>query len=252
MLPVGPGPDRVPHYPLLPQEQLVAAARRRPRPGASRFSLVTSGRGIRPGSRAPCWRRWPPSARPCPSASAPPWGLWTGGSWRSSRPRGSSVFTTTWRPRPRFSPGFAPPTPSKSGWPPSRRPRRPGWRCAPGAFWGWGRAWPSAGSWPRPSRTLAVDAIPLNFLHPLPGTRLAPRPLLAPLEALKTVAAFRLTFPDRTLIICGGRQVTLRSLAPLLFAAGADGLMTGDYLTTRGRLPGRRPADAGGHGAGSR
>ncbi len=31
--------------------------------------------------------------------------------------------------------------------------------------------------------------------------------------------------------------MTLRSLAPLLFAAGADALMTGDYLTTRGRLP---------------
>jgi biotin synthase len=38
-------------------------------------------------------------------------------------------------------------------------------------------------------------------------------------------------------IICGGRQVTLRSLTPLLFAAGADALMTGDYLTTRGRMP---------------
>ena len=40
---------------------------------------------------------------------------------------------------------------------------------------------------------LAVDAIPLNFLHPLPGTALADRPRLAPLEALKAVVAFRLT-----------------------------------------------------------
>ena len=62
-------------------------------------------------------------------------------------------------------------------------------------------------------------------------------PLLAPLTALKIVCAFRLTFPERSVIICGGRQVTLRSLTPLLFAAGADSLMTGDYLTTRGRLP---------------
>jgi biotin synthase len=61
--------------------------------------------------------------------------------------------------------------------------------------------------------------------------------LLAPLTALKIVAAFRFTFPERSVIICGGRQVTLRSLAPLLFAAGADSLMTGDYLTTRGRMP---------------
>ncbi len=43
--------------------------------------------------------------------------------------------------------------------------------------------------------------------------------------------------PHKTIIICGGRQATLRSLAPLIFAAGANGLMTGDYLTTQGRLP---------------
>ena len=84
---------------------------------------------------------------------------------------------------------------------------------------------------------LAVDAIPLNFLHPLPGTALADRPRLAPLEALKAVVAFRLMHPKRSIIICGGRQPTLRSLSPLIFAAGADSLMTGDYLTTRGRLP---------------
>ncbi|MCX5890797.1 MAG: biotin synthase BioB, partial [Deltaproteobacteria bacterium] len=84
---------------------------------------------------------------------------------------------------------------------------------------------------------LGVDAIPLNFLHPLPGTALADRPLLSPLEALKAVVAFRLMHTERSLIICGGRQATLRSLGPLVFAAGADALMTGDYLTTRGRLP---------------
>ncbi len=84
---------------------------------------------------------------------------------------------------------------------------------------------------------LPVDAIPLNFLHPLPGTALAGRPLLTPLTALQAIVAFRLRFPERSLIICGGRQVTLRSLSPLIFAAGADAVMTGDYLTTRGELP---------------
>jgi len=86
-------------------------------------------------------------------------------------------------------------------------------------------------------KALPVDAIPLNFLHPLPGTGLAHRPLLSPLEALQIIVAFRCHFPDRSLIICGGRQATLRSLAPLIFAAGANCLMTGDYLTTKGRLP---------------
>jgi biotin synthase len=86
-------------------------------------------------------------------------------------------------------------------------------------------------------KELEPAAIPLNFLNPLAGTPLEGRPLLLPLEALQATVAFRLTFPDTSLIVCGGRQVTLRSLAPLLFAAGVDSLMTGDYLTTKGCLP---------------
>jgi biotin synthase len=84
---------------------------------------------------------------------------------------------------------------------------------------------------------LEVDSIPLNFLQPIPGTPLERQGLLPPLEALQIILAFRLFFPSKRLIIAGGRAGTLRSLAPLMFAAGADALMTGDYLTTKGQLP---------------
>jgi biotin synthase len=86
-------------------------------------------------------------------------------------------------------------------------------------------------------KELEVDSIPLNFLQPIPGTPLERQRLLTPLEALQTILAFRLFFPDKSLIIAGGRMGTLRSLAPLVFAAGADALMTGDYLTTKGQVP---------------
>ena len=108
--------------------------------------------------------------------------------------------------------------------------------CA-GATGAGGERGPALGAGPGPEGPAPVDAIPLNFLHPLPGTPLSDRPRLTPLEALKAIVAFRLLFPERSLIICGGRQVTLGSLSPLIFAAGADGVMTGDYLTTQGRLP---------------
>ena len=37
------------------------------------------------------------------------------------------------------------------------------------------------------------------------------------------------------IVVCGGREVTLRGLQPLMFAAGANGILTGDYLTTPGQ-----------------
>jgi biotin synthase len=41
--------------------------------------------------------------------------------------------------------------------------------------------------------------------------------------------------PDKDILICGGRGENLRELHPLVFYAGASGLMTGNYLTTKGR-----------------
>jgi len=82
---------------------------------------------------------------------------------------------------------------------------------------------------------LGVDRIPVNFLNPLPGTAMEGRSRLEPLEALHIIAALRVVLPDQDILVCGGREVTLRSLQPLLFNAGANGIMTGKYLTTSGQ-----------------
>jgi biotin synthase len=86
-------------------------------------------------------------------------------------------------------------------------------------------------------KELGVDSVPLNFLNPIKGTPLGQRELLNPLDALRIIALFRLVLPTRDIIICGGRDIILRQLQPLVFAAGANGLMIGDYLTTKGRAP---------------
>jgi biotin synthase len=84
-------------------------------------------------------------------------------------------------------------------------------------------------------RDLRVDAVPLNFLAPIPGTPMEHARFLTPLRCLRIVAIFRYVLPDRDILICGGRETNLGQLHPLLFAFGASGLMTSDYLTTRGR-----------------
>jgi len=84
-------------------------------------------------------------------------------------------------------------------------------------------------------RELSVDTIPLNFLNPIPGTPMEKMPLVSPLSALKTIALFRLVNPSKNITICGGREKTLKEFQSWIFAAGANGLMGGDYLTTRGR-----------------
>lgn len=86
-------------------------------------------------------------------------------------------------------------------------------------------------------RELKVDSVPLNFLNPIKGTPLYRRDLLPPLEILLTISIFRFLLPDKDLRLCGGTEKNLRQLLPLAIVAGANAVMTGNYLTTEGRNP---------------
>jgi biotin synthase len=230
--------SQVPHYPLLGTEDLVAAARQAAAAGASRFSLVTAGRGIMsPREQSAVLAAVAAIREAVPIGICASLGIVDRGFLRELKAAGLSRFHHNLETAASFFPRICTTHGFGERVATIEHAQAAGLSVCAGGIFGLGETLAQRREMAQTLKTLAVDAIPLNFLHPLAGTPLAARPLLPPLEALKIVAAFRFTFPARSLVICGGRQVTLRSLVPLLFAAGADSLMTGDYLTTRGRLP---------------
>lgn len=84
-------------------------------------------------------------------------------------------------------------------------------------------------------RDLEVDGIPLNVLMPIPGTPLEELPIMQPIEVAKSFALFRLINPRRMVKFAAGRETTLKDFQGLLMLSGINALMTGGYLTTRGR-----------------
>ncbi len=86
-------------------------------------------------------------------------------------------------------------------------------------------------------RDLQPDSVPINFLNPRPGTPLYGRSYLAPLEAVKFLAIFRLIMPEPIIRIAAGRAESLGDLQSLAVQAGVDGLLIGNYLTTIGIDP---------------
>ncbi|MGE5172328.1 MAG: biotin synthase BioB [Betaproteobacteria bacterium] len=86
-------------------------------------------------------------------------------------------------------------------------------------------------------REINVDSVPVNFLMPIPGTPLEHTRAITPLEALHSIALFRLILPEKEIRICAGRGTALGLLHPLIFTAGADGFMIGNYLTKSGLDP---------------
>ena len=84
-------------------------------------------------------------------------------------------------------------------------------------------------------KEIAVDSVPMNFLIPIKGTPLENAPEITPDEILKTIAVFRIILQKQDIMICGGREANLRDLQSMIFQAGANGMMSGGYLTAPGR-----------------
>ncbi|WP_408958394.1 biotin synthase BioB [Natrinema sp. 74] len=87
---------------------------------------------------------------------------------------------------------------------------------------------------------IGISSLPVNVLNPVAGTPLAEQGVdITTEEIVKTVAVYKLLHPESRVRLTGGREV---NLAPdeqhLPLEAGADGILTGDYLTTEGQSPG--------------
>ncbi len=115
------------------------------------------------------------------------------------------------------------------------RAQTAGLQCCVGGLFGLGESWEDRIDFAFALRDLGIEHVPINFLHAHAGTPLAHRPPLSTAEALRIIALFRHVLPTATLRICGGRPGTLGERQSHIFAAGANALMTGDYLTTKGK-----------------
>src|SRR3954449_3982702 len=84
---------------------------------------------------------------------------------------------------------------------------------------------------------LDPTSVPINLLNPRPGTKFGDRDFMDPWEAVKWVASCRPILPAGRFRLCGGRVENLGGLQPLAGKAGLNGVMMGNFLTTRGSEP---------------
>jgi len=106
--------------------------------------------------------------------------------------------------------------------------------CSGGIF-GLGETWEDRIAMAFKLKELPIDSVPINYLIPVKGTPLAKQDLLHPFEALKIISLYRFILPQKEIRICGGRIQVLGEFNSMVFMAGADSLLTGNYLTTTGR-----------------
>ena len=86
-------------------------------------------------------------------------------------------------------------------------------------------------------KDLKTQSFPINFLKPMPGTKFEGLDYMSLYEALRTIALLRLVMPKIDLFVCGGREEIFQDNQEALFSAGANGILGGNYLTTKGQDP---------------
>lgn len=84
---------------------------------------------------------------------------------------------------------------------------------------------------------LSPEECPINMLVPQKGTPLELQTRLSIAEILRTIAVFRFLMPRTILKIAGGREVYLANDQEKVLLGGANGIITGGYLTIGGNSP---------------
>jgi biotin synthase len=224
-------------YPLLGESDLLEAASRARSLGAGRFSLVTSGRSLLSLKELDRICRVisglaKEKISPCASL-----GLLTPDLARVLKKAGLVRYHHNLETGPRHYPSICTTHSFSDRLATLRIAREAGFSLCSGGIFGLGETLDDRVEMAFILKKMKVDSVPLNFLNPIPGTPLASQPPLSPLEILKSIALFRLILPEADIRSCGGREKGLRTLQPMMYLAGCNGTMIGNYLTTEGRNP---------------
>ncbi len=228
----------VPVYPLVDEERIVTGAKEAEANGSSCYGIVTSGTGIAEGEELERICRALSRIRQetgiAPSCSL---GIIDRKTARALREAGAETYHHNLETSRSFFPNVCTTHAYDEDLATVRAVKEAGMKVCCGGIFGLGETMAQRIEMALTIRELAVDAVPLNFLNPIPGTRLADANNITPLECLTTIALYRFALPDKKIAVCGGREKNLRDLQSWIFFAGASGTMIGNYLTTTGRAP---------------
>jgi biotin synthase len=221
-------------FPLVEKETILEKAKEAKEGGAKRFCIVTSGKKA---SRSDLEKIAAMVAAVRESGLLPcaTLGLLSGEELRRLKEAGLERYHNNLETSERFFPEICTTHTYQDKLETIREVKSTGLSLCSGGIFGLGETWEDRIDMAFALRELGPDSVPVNFLTPVKGTRLGLNRMLDPLDALKIISLYRFILPDKEIRVCGGRLQTLGELHSFIFLAGADGLLTGNYLTTLGR-----------------
>ncbi len=227
-----------PVYPLVPAEDIVAQAKAAERAGVREFSIVASGRLLSKESELETLEeavrrlRAETAIEPCASL-----GLMREPELARLKGAGLMHYHHNLETSRSFFDQVCTTHTYDDQLETIRAAKRQGLKLCSGGILGMGETPEQRVELAETIREVGVDCVPMNFLNPRPGTPMENVRAITPEECLAAVAVFRLMMPAAHIFVMGGREVNLGDRQELVFHAGANGTMVGNYLTSAGRPP---------------
>jgi biotin synthase len=223
----------IPVYPLMKRDEVIKMALQARDAGVRRFSIVASGRKVGKGELREIGLMVQEVRRigllPCASL-----GLLDGDELSLLKERGLERYHHNLETSERFFPEVCCTHAYGDKLRTIDAARKISLSVCSGGIFGLGESWQDRIDMAFALRELEVDSVPVNFLIAVKGTPLETQPPLHPFEALKIISLLRFIMPRKEIRVCGGRRQNLGEFNSFVFMAGADSLLTGNYLTTRG------------------
>ena len=230
---------------LLDPAEILAAAKRAERDGAQRFGIVVAEKGVSKARRPEEWADVLRAVRLVRDETDvevdASLGLLTQEEADILAAEGLNHYNHNIETSPRYFPEIVSTHRFEDRLKTLRRAKNAGMDLCAGVILGMGESPADRVDAALALRDVGVSSLPVNILNPVAGTPLGDRETAAisTVDLIKTIAVYRLLHPTARVRLTGGREVNLaddRQHWP--FEAGADGLLTGDYLTTGGQSAG--------------
>lgn len=222
-------------YRLLPKDQLLAGARKAVSAGASRYCMVTSGRGPQAREIAhmadavQTIKAEFPTLEICVSL-----GLMDQSQAAELKESGVGWVNHNLNTSRRFYPEICTTHTYDDRVKTVQNVKRAGLSSCSGGIIGMGESDEDIVELAYATRELEIDSIPVNFLYPIAGTPLDHQRNVDPVKGLKALCLMRFLNPHSEIRMAAGRELYLGNWSGLAFYP-ANSIFVEGYLTTPGQ-----------------
>lgn len=223
----------VAEYKLVSVEEGLKLALENRSQGVGRFSLVTSGRALKPKQVLEACKIYEAIGKHSDIALCASMGLLRKPELQKLKDAGVGRYHCNIETAPSHFPSLCTTHTFEEKQRTIREAQELGMKICSGGIFGMGETMAQRIEMAFALREMAIDSIPINVLHPIEGTPLQGSAPLSDDEILVSIALFRFINPKAHLRFAGGRNL-IAHIQEKALSAGVSAALVGDYLTTLG------------------